>query len=404
MINKRIELISKEDIDALILDQVPESKSLEYKLLLPGETDSDKKEFLADASSFANAAGGDLIYGVREKVDAEGNNTGRPDSVEPLTHGNEDQNVRRIESIIRAGIEPRIAHNVIAIRGWGGGSQDYVLLIRIQKLPSSPHMVVFKGTSRFYSRTAAGKFQLDVGDIRNAILATDAQADRIRRFVEDRLAKQASNDAPMAIESDGRLVLHIIPINGFLNRERIVLPTRPELMTAIPPIRHGGYSGRFNLDGFLTFNASGTTRSASSGYCQLFFDGVLEAVHGDFVREVKSRKAQVKVIASVAYEQDVIVAMQSYLKGLESLGVQPPLIVAVSLVGCKGAYLATASDIGTNEPIDRDVALLPSVTIENFNVSVPQVMKPVFDAVWNACGFERSANYDQAGAWKPRPP
>jgi len=39
---------------------------LDYKRDVPGESDQDKKEFLADISSFANATGGDLIYGVDE--------------------------------------------------------------------------------------------------------------------------------------------------------------------------------------------------------------------------------------------------------------------------------------------------------------------------------------------------
>lgn len=38
----------------------------------PGTTDDEKKEFLADATSFANAAGGDLIYGVRGQLFRDG--------------------------------------------------------------------------------------------------------------------------------------------------------------------------------------------------------------------------------------------------------------------------------------------------------------------------------------------
>ncbi|MCL2648932.1 MAG: hypothetical protein FWD61_18360 [Phycisphaerales bacterium] len=47
MIQKSFDQIVKADIDAL-LNEVSESKTLEYKLKLPGKSEDDKKEFLAD--------------------------------------------------------------------------------------------------------------------------------------------------------------------------------------------------------------------------------------------------------------------------------------------------------------------------------------------------------------------
>ncbi len=44
-----------------------EHKTIEYKRDRIGGSDRDKKEFLADVSSFANAAGGHLIIGMAEK-------------------------------------------------------------------------------------------------------------------------------------------------------------------------------------------------------------------------------------------------------------------------------------------------------------------------------------------------
>ncbi len=63
MISREFDTITKEDIEALVTDAVPEDRTIEYKQQLPGGTDEDKREFLADVSSFANAAGGDVLYG-----------------------------------------------------------------------------------------------------------------------------------------------------------------------------------------------------------------------------------------------------------------------------------------------------------------------------------------------------
>ena len=64
MWEKSIDGIKKSDIELLISNQIQESRTIEYKESLPGNSDQDKREFLADISSFANAAGGDLLYGI----------------------------------------------------------------------------------------------------------------------------------------------------------------------------------------------------------------------------------------------------------------------------------------------------------------------------------------------------
>ena len=68
LFNKPLAEIEESDLQVLIDDQVAERKTIEYKQALPGGTDTDKKEFLADVSSFANAAGGNLLFGIEEQA------------------------------------------------------------------------------------------------------------------------------------------------------------------------------------------------------------------------------------------------------------------------------------------------------------------------------------------------
>ncbi|MEM7557457.1 MAG: hypothetical protein AAF378_25920 [Cyanobacteria bacterium P01_A01_bin.84] len=49
--------------------------------------------------------------------------------------------------------------------------------------------------------------------------------------------------------------------------------------------------------------------------------------------------------------------------------------------------------------IDRNNLLMPEVMVENFNFEPSKVLKPIFDAVWNACGYPGSRNYDDSGNW-----
>lgn len=169
MIEKRLAEITKADIEALMSNSVAEGRDLDYKLTLPGSTDEEKREFLADVSSFANASGGDLVFGVAEAA-------GVPTSIDGVAVADMDAEQLRLDSMIREGLDPRIAGvDVRVIEGFAKGP---VVVMRIPQSFASPHMVKFKGLSRFYGRTSNGKFPLDVREIGDAFTRADSAADR----------------------------------------------------------------------------------------------------------------------------------------------------------------------------------------------------------------------------------
>src|SRR6266516_3540896 len=174
-LEKSLESIGESDLRALIENQVSERKTIEYKRSLHGNSDGEIKEFLADVSSFANAIGGDLIYGMEAEA-------GVPTELPGLEIANVDAEILRLESSIRDGVDPRIP----GIRSWPVKLQNSraAIILRIPKSWST-HMVRFKGSSRFFSRTSNGKYQLDVREIRAAFLMRESIADRIRDFRAD---------------------------------------------------------------------------------------------------------------------------------------------------------------------------------------------------------------------------
>src|SRR5437588_735185 len=100
--------IDASKLEALRAGGVREGRQLEYKEALPSNSDDDKREFLSDVTSFANAAGGDLIFGVRERRDTEGKPTGEIDAVVGLQGLNLDAERLRLEAMIRDGVAPRM--------------------------------------------------------------------------------------------------------------------------------------------------------------------------------------------------------------------------------------------------------------------------------------------------------
>src|ERR1035437_285016 len=129
MLPINIDEIRSDHIASLITEKMTEHKILEYKEILPDGRDSAKKEFLADVCSFANASGGDIIYGIRDEKARDGRPSGIPESVTGLSDANLSAVCARLEAIVRDGIAPRIPSvqtRVVAIQGQGP-----VVLLRI---------------------------------------------------------------------------------------------------------------------------------------------------------------------------------------------------------------------------------------------------------------------------------
>ena len=133
--DKPFDTLRESDLQILVDNQVAERRSIEYKERLPGNSDSEKKEFLADISSFANGIGGNIIFGIKE-------NSGLPIEVVGLEEGNSDAEILRLESIIRDGIQPRIPG--LQTQSIPVKSTRSAIIMRIPRSWVLPHMLVFK--------------------------------------------------------------------------------------------------------------------------------------------------------------------------------------------------------------------------------------------------------------------
>jgi hypothetical protein len=81
-----LDQISEQDVNTLKSTGVPESPLIDYKRDTYGTADGDKREFLADISSFANTMGGDIVIGIDES-------NGLSTEIRPIT-GDVDAEIR----------------------------------------------------------------------------------------------------------------------------------------------------------------------------------------------------------------------------------------------------------------------------------------------------------------------
>ena len=389
MFDKPFDQIDKGDIDALIAEQVSETKQLEYKKELPGGIDKEKVEFLCDVSSFANASGGHIIYGLGDKKDAAGKNNGIPEYV-GLENINTDKQTLRLAQIILSGIEPRIPG--IQIKPIEGFNNGPLVIVRIPQSWSSPHMV--KHNNRFYSRTSSGKYPLDVDEIRAAFALSEALTERIQRFRADRLAKIVAGETPVSLNAGPKIALHLVPFEAF-GRGRGFDLVLTDLQPELPPICAQAFTHRYNIDGLLTFEPAGD-RSVAYSYVQLFRSGIIEAVD---IGIIQAREKSL----SIGYEEELLIYMKRYLLYMKKLGITTPVFIMLSFLGVRGYIMGGVNNFSRGrrgqDPIDRDSLVIPEVLLETFDKDPAEVMRPAFNAVWNASGWPRSMNYDENGKW-----
>ena len=386
-LSKPLEAIEESDLLALVDNQVSERKTIEYKEALPGNADGDKKEFLADVSSFANASGGDLIYGISEQ-------SGIPVELRGLELSNVDAEILRLESCIQTGIAPRLFKIVETHPVALPSKQRYTIIIRIRKSWTAPHMVTFKNDSKFFSRDSRGKHQLDVSELRSAFLLSETAAERIRNFRAERISNVIAGETPVLLDENApKIVLHIVPFGAFEPGARFNIDP---LMNAdkrglIEPLRlaSGGFPpSQYNFDGLLT--------AEQDTYVQVFRNGSIEAVDTSILNAAREKR----FTRGFMYEPNLLRAIRRYLDALEGLDVEPPLFVMVSFLRVKDYRILFNHSVFEDfddHRIDRPNLIVPEVVIDSYDCNLTEVIKPIFDTIANAAKWPRSMMYDESG-------
>ncbi len=388
MIAKALDQLTAADLDALVANSIEEGRELEFKRDLPGSADADKRELCADVSSFANTSGGYLLFGVEETA-------GVATAVPGLTI-DADATILRLEQILTAGVDPPIPG--LACRAVPTTAGTVAIAIHVPRSWRMPHLVKHAGSFRMYARTSRGKQPLDAQEIRRAFESATSAVEVIRRWREERIAKILADDTPVPLQPGAKMVLHLVPLESLADPFRIPAAKLDGKAIPFQPLGASSWDHRINLDGYVTHGGRPyqATDGAEQSYCQVFRSGRIEAVYSGLVREPKGTP----VIASIWYEKVVLEATARYLKSLVDLNVSHPVVVMLCFLGARGAYMSV--DIryfGAAHPIDRDVVLVPDVVLEDPPTDLPRALRPMFDAVWNACGIAQSLNYDQKGNW-----
>jgi len=385
---KPFEKIVLEDIESLIENQVNESRHMDYKVKLPGNTDSEKTGFLEDVTAMANSGGGDIIYGIGDNE----NNKDKRYSLSGISTENVDRDKRRLESIIRVGIEPRILYynlKEIEIK-----DSNYLFLLRIYRSMNTPHMITFKGKQRFYARNSAGKHPMDINELRSSFLTSSTYQEQAKNWRLERLSVIKSNESFVPLQQGAKIVLHLIPLQAVnIGQAQDIKSMYSEAYKSFHKYFY------YNLEGLLGLQSDNDDFLCN--YTQIFRTTSIECISDSSFYVTETRRQ----IPLAIFEVEIIKTIKAHLNYLKQISITPPFAIGISLLDLKGYELRTESHdwrYQLKEPkrFSQEDILLPNIILNDFNEEITKTLKPAFDIAWNACGLPGSENYNQDGNWK----
>jgi hypothetical protein len=304
-----------------------------------------------------------------------------------------DLELRRLDSIIASGLDPRIRYAPKIVDCQGGRR---VIVIRCERSWSGPHRVVFKGHDKFYGRNSAGKYPLDVAELRTAFTLSATVTERIANFRTDRIIALSNNDTPVPFVENPKIILHCIPIESFAAQPQYNVLQYYDHPERLRPMRVSGWDRNINLDGVISYSGNDPAYS----YTQIYRSGVIEVVHGSLLEHEHQGR---RFIPSLAYEEAIFNYLPFCFQKLQELGCSVPVVVALTLSRVRGLQMGVDNVVfQVGRPINAENLILPETVVEDFATPVGKILKPMFDLVWNACGYPASKNFDAQGSWVNR--
>jgi len=380
---KNISEYTALDIQSLIENKVPESKTLDYKRELKFDEKS-KAEFIYDISSFYNTEGGCIIIGLEEEKDEQNKNTGLPKIPDTeVIISNYDELLLRIQETIRQSTNPSITNLFFSPLITVSGSNVY--LIGITKTKSLPAMVTFGNHNRFFKRKTNGKYSLDTYELYETFTQINILEERIATFIRDRQYSVLENLFWPDIGSLSSILIHVIPLS-FYNSQLENFSSyelADFLQLALKPPGNGSYSTRYCLEGFHLFqNRRLNSELEIVPYNLLFRNGSTET----FTNEPFYKKPNGTLM--VNGERLLYILKEQLEKNFmicKKLSIEPYFYLSIKLNNIKNMFL-TPTEISLGRYHNFNELQLPITLLPNDIQEIKKQLKNTMDIFWQSVG------------------
>jgi hypothetical protein len=387
--------ITVDMLRSLIEARIAEGQAIEFKRTINVSGTEAKKKLCAELVSFANASGGDIVFGMDEK-------DGIASELIALPEFDADRTELQLRQIFDSNIEPPVPG--LEFCPVEIGLKQFALVLRTPRSWARPHALLNE-ILKFLVRDGNRRRAFTLRELREVFGLSASIAERMKQFRAERIASLATDNTPAPLLSRTLFVLHVMPQSAFDTPQSIDLSFLMKNNTLIWPMRDTGFSTKLNFDGVLSYfpgdHLPRKTKALSS-YVQVFRDGCVEAVTTEFFHDVEGQK-----VIFPTYEAYVEKALHNHLRLLRELGIEPPMFVSLAFIGAQD-YSVAPSDkwnrITPGSPIAREVLIVPETPIYEYSSTYYDVLRESFDRVCQTCGQLGSINYKD-GKWSggPRP-
>lgn len=342
MLNQPFDNLAEPDLQRLVDNLVAESRHIEFKRDLPGGSDSERRKFLWNVTSFANAQGGDLIYGIDAPqgiaTDLPGIETDDPDAA-----------IQRLDNMLQASVAPRL----IGVRmRWVPLANDrQVLVVRIPAGLAAPHRETFQNQGRFYTRNNAGKSEMDVHDLRHAFTESQGLPGRFRQLHAEAIARAKGHEMPLQIAPQPTAVVSVIPMALFREereipviRDHAVLPIEPREHSSVDMIE-GVMVHTPIIDGTLVRSFAITYRTGRVD------------VAWTIGRESEDQGQKQRLVFAPSFEQGLLDAAHAPEARLRQYGVEGPWVILATVIRAWGYNMVLGDGYPTKPAYKKEVLL-----------------------------------------------
>jgi hypothetical protein len=234
---------------------------------------------------------------------------------------------------------------------------------------------------------------------------------KIDSFIDQRVELVRSSNIKMphfGFYSE-RILFHLIPLNP-MDSLNLSSPEMKREMLLCYPV---GFSTidqlSFNAEGLEGYSSRKEGERFAVGHVQVFKDGTLESVsciksYTDYVKE-----RNIDFLRIESFEADYVSGLGRFLNIYSKIGIHFPVLLIISLVNfcnfklvfykdSKPYYEAYQKEVNQSISDIRKITFAPMM-IMKLTERPEAILRPVFDHIWNMCGFTHSLSYDVKGNW-----
>ena len=348
----------------------------------------------------ANAAGGHIIYGIRDKRGEDNQSTGIAEGLAGLSLSTVQTEIARFSNLIRNSIAPRLTG--IAMQTVTHTDGD-VLVIHIPKSWSRPHMVTIDGVNKFFGRVATGKYPMSVDEIGRAFSEQGELREMIARWRAHRVELALKDKGPMLLAGEVTMLFHVIPESAFMRRELRGTWRISDQEANCIYVPHRGTNRRYNADGFIASARAGNALEAY-GYAQLFRSSrIMEYADSGCFRSI-GYGTEISAIYGQFLEQQMVQCYKDAITRIRKEDRTEALYIGFSLIGIADKRFHVSLLRGQVVYIDNpNVFISPEVFVdpnEPDEHPFPKTLLPLVDTMWQVTGLDGTP-FKLDGEWKP---